>query len=325
MPSATLAAVRKQIAAGRPDPVYLLHGEDETEKSALTAAFVNLVDEEVRAFNVDKFHGGDMTTTDKLVEGIGSIVAAARTVPMVSPRRIVLVRQADGLIAPRRDSEIVTAAYEQFEELLSRPAPQSTLVLVADNVDRRSRLYKLLVKHATLVACGTIERPGAEAWVSSRVAAAGQVIDPGAANLLAVRAGTDMKRLRSDVERLLLYALGQKRIGVDAVLAVTGPETLQDQWDMANAIERGEDAKALRQLALMFEAGGIPEMILGQLGWLVRTNFTTLPPAALRRAVDALFRTDLDLKRSAGDARVLLERLVIELCAVKRTRPGRRR
>jgi DNA polymerase III delta subunit len=39
-----------------------------------------------------------------------------------------------------------------------------------------------------------------------------------------------------------------------------------------------------------------------------------LAPAALGTAVDALFRTDQDLKRSAGDARILLERLVVELC-----------
>ena len=31
-------------------------------------------------------------------------------------------------------------------------------------------------------------------------------------------------------------------------------------------------------------------------------------------AVEALFRTDLDLKTSGGDPRVLLERLVVELC-----------
>ena len=31
-------------------------------------------------------------------------------------------------------------------------------------------------------------------------------------------------------------------------------------------------------------------------------------------AVEALFRTDLDLKSSGGDPRVLLERLVVELC-----------
>ena len=35
-------------------------------------------------------------------------------------------------------------------------------------------------------------------------------------------------------------------------------------------------------------------------------------------AIDALFRADLDLKSSGGDPKVLLERLVVELC----TRPA---
>ena len=37
-------------------------------------------------------------------------------------------------------------------------------------------------------------------------------------------------------------------------------------------------------------------------------------PRRVRAAVEALFRTDLDLKSSSGDPRVLLERLVVELC-----------
>ena len=86
---------------------------------------------------------------------------------------------------------------------------------------------------------------------------------------------------------------------------VVGPAALQDDWAMTNAIEAGQAAEALRQLALMFDAGAPAEKILGQLGWLVRTKFPALAPADVRPAIDALFRTDLDLKRSAGDPRIL--------------------
>ena len=89
---------------------------------------------------------------------------------------------------------------------------------------------------------------------------------------------------------------------------------------MTNAIEAGDGATALRQLALILDAGAPPEKVLGQLGWLVRTKFPMIAPGGLRPAIEALFRTDLDLKRSAGDPRVLLERLVVELCAWKRGR-----
>lgn len=320
MAALTPAAVRKQIAAAAPDPIYLLIGEDEIEKSALAAEFGDLVEEGLRAFNIERVHAGDFTTGDKLLDGVGSIVAAARTLPMMAPRRIVTVLQADTVLAPKRDSEAAARALEQLEALLAKPEPMTTLVLVAASVDKRSRIFKLLQKQATVVECGVLDDLGdAERWVRNRVAATNAAtIDPAAARLLAQRAGVDIRRLRADVDRLLLYTLGQKQIAVDDVRAVTGPAALQDDWAMTNAIEAGQAGEALRQLALMLDAGAPPEKVLGQLAWLVRAKFPALAPAAVAPAVDAVFRTDTDLKRSAGDPRILLERLVVELCARKK-------
>jgi len=314
------AAVLKQIAAGTPDPLYLLQGEDEVEKSALASAFADLVEEGLRAFNVERIHAGDFTTGDRLADGVGSIVAAVRTLPMMAPRRVVIVPQAETLLVPKRESEAAARALEQLDELFKEPEPQTTLVLVAAALDRRGKMFKTLQKHATIVECGVVaDLADAERFVRTRVAAAGAAIDPAAARMVAQRAGTDVRRLRADVERLMLYALGQKQITADDVREVTGPAALQDDWAMTNAIEAGRAGEALRQLALMLDAGAPPEKILGQLGWVVRAKFPALAPADVRPAVDALFRTDLDLKQSAGDPRVLLERLVVELCAGKRS------
>ncbi len=319
MPNLSAAAVRQQIRAGTPEPLYLILGEDEVEKSALASEFADLVDEGLRAFNVDRIHAGDLTTGDRLADGVAGIVAAVRTLPMMVPRRVVTVLQAETLLAPKRESEAATRALEQLEELIKRPETQTTLVLVATSVDKRGRLFKLLQKQAAIVECGALEDlADAERWVRTRVAAATAVIDPAAARLVAQRAGVDVKRLRADVDRLLLYTLGQKQITVDDVRAVVGPAALQDDWAMTNAIEAGQAAEALRQLALMFDAGAPAEKILGQLGWLVRTKFPALAPADVKPAIEALFRTDVDLKRSAGDPRVLIERLIVELCAGKR-------
>lgn len=321
MPAATPATVRKQIAAGATDPLYFLQGEDDVEKLALAHEFEGLVDEGIRAFNVERIHAGDVASGDKLAAVADAVVTAARTLPMMAPRRIVLVVQAEGLLVPKRESDAASRALDALEDLFTRPEQETTLVVVAGAVDKRSRMYKLLAKHATLVECGAIESlADAERWVKNRVAAAGAAIEPAAARLVAERGGTDVKRLRGDVERLLLYALGQRTVTVNDVRDVVGPAVLQDDWAMANAIEAGDAASALRQLALMLDAGAPPEKILGQLGWLVRTKFPMQAPAKLRASIEALFRTDLDLKRSAGDPRVLLDRLVVELCA----RPNQR-
>ena len=324
MPVATAASVRKQIGAGAPDPIYLLLGEDDIDKSALAHEFEELVEDGLRAFNVERIHAGDLTSGDKLADAVGGLVAAARTLPMMSPRRLVIVLRAEQLLVPKRESEAAEAALDELEHLIKQPNRETTVVFVADGIDKRGRMYKLLLKQATVVECGAIEDAAdAERWVRNRMAAAGLAIDPAAARLLAGRAGTivagrpgiDVKRLRNDVDRLALYALGQKTVGVDDVQQIAGPAALTDQWAMTGAIENGNAAEALRQLALMLDAGGVPEMILGQLGWVVRTKLSASP--ALPSAIDAVFRTDLDLKRSAGDPRILLERLVVELCSRK--------
>jgi DNA polymerase III delta subunit len=106
----------------------------------------------------------------------------------------------------------------------------------------------------------------------------------------------------------------QKAITLEDVKEIVGPAALLDDFAMTRAIEAGDTATALRQLVLLLDAGSRPEMVLGQLGWVVRARFPQLAPGRLRKSVEAVFRTDVDLKQTAGDPRVLLERLVMELC-----------
>ncbi len=322
MAVATIASIRQDIKAGAVGSLYLLQGEDEIEKAAIAHEFEELVDEGLRAFNVERIHTGDVTNGDRLAAAVASVATAVRMLPMMAARRVVIVLQAHGLLVPKRESEAATRAMAELETLLSEPESTTTLVLVAGNLDKRSRIYKILAKHATLVECGVLESlDDAARWVVNRVTAAEMKIDSSGARLLAERCGTDIKRLRNDVDRLLLYALGQRTIGLDEVREIVGPASLQDDWAMTNAIEAGDGKTALRQLALMLDAGAAPEQILGQLGWLVRTKFPYQVPTMVRPAVQALFRTDLDLKRSAGEPRVLLERLIVELCARGAGRP----
>jgi hypothetical protein len=60
----------------------------------------------------------------------------------------------------------------------------------------------------------------------------------------------------------------------------------------------------------------MPVFVLGQL----RLAAERLPGHRLRNGIDALFRADLALKSSGGEPRVLLERLVVELCEERKRR-----
>ena len=90
---------------------------------------------------------------------------------------------------------------------------------------------------------------------------------------------------------------------------MTAAPDAQENFGIANAIRRNDPGNALRELTLALDAGTVPVMILGQL----RVAAEQLPPPRVREAIEAVFRTDLAVKSSGGDPRILLERLVIEL------------
>jgi DNA polymerase-3 subunit delta len=156
-------------------------------------------------------------------------------------------------------------------------------------------------------------RPSAAEWLREELTRVGRTIETDAARMLAERSGNDITKLRSDVERLLLFVGDRKKLTTDDVMEVVATQSAADDWAVVNAIGDGNAARALVETAHRFERGVSPHALVGQLRWWVSTRLVAADPSRVRPALDALLRTDLALKRSAGDERALIERLVVEL------------
>jgi DNA polymerase-3 subunit delta len=142
MPTATPSVVRKQIAAGTLDPIYLIVGDDEAEMSHLAADISGIVEDELRAFNVERIYA-----TDKSSVAL-SIAEAARQLPMMAARRVVVVLRAEKLLKPRRKGKAAEDApggeeaagpapdVDALEAYVKKPEAQTVLVFVAADVDR---------------------------------------------------------------------------------------------------------------------------------------------------------------------------------------------
>ena len=292
------------MASGETAPLYALVGEDDVEKSAVAGEFADMVDEGLRAFNVDRLYGGEIKVAD--------LVDATATLPMMVPLRVVVILEAEKLLIPKRESKAADEEQARLEKFLKAPPSHATTVFVCGSIDRRRSAVKLLMKEALVVDCGTIGDEGdAERWVKARAGALGVSLEAAGVKALVRRAGLDIARLRGGLERLALYAVGQPTITAEDVRQAipAGPEAQAD-FGIANAIKRNDAAGALRELRLALDAGAMPVMLMGQLRWVTEQ----LPSPRLRNAIEALFRTDLALKSSGGEPRVLLERLVVELC-----------
>jgi DNA polymerase III delta subunit len=328
----TPAAFRTQIAAGATDPVYVIIGDDDHEKSALALAVGEMIEEDLRAFNVERLYAVEGTLTAR------TVVEAAQTLPMIAPRRVVIVLQAERLFAGRKrrggdaepDEEDGAGSLEALIEYLEAPSPTTTLLFVFSIPEnarspeeiplaRNLKVTKVLLKAASVVVCTGLDGgkdPGQ--WIEQQAKAAGLAIDrPVVVRLLQLASG-DTARLRNDVQKLLLFAAGSGRVTLDHLSIVAGsPEHHGDDWALVRAIEQGDAATALRELGAALAAGGVPFQILGQIGYAVRTPPPRgrFPARRVPAAVDALLRTDLALKSSGGDPQALLERLVVDLCS----------
>ena len=314
MPDVATAVLRKQIASGETDPLYALVGGDDVEKAAVATEFAEMVEEGLRAFNVERLYGGEIKVSD--------LFDAAHTLPMMAPRRVVIVHQAERLFIPKRESQAAEEELVRLEAFLKAAPAHATIVFVCGDMDKRRRAVKQLMTQAQVVKCGVIESDAdAERWIKVRAAQDRITLDPATPRALVARTGLDVVRLRAALERVSLYAMGQPAVTPEDVRQAVpaGPEAPMD-FGIANAIRRNDVREALMEVSRSLDAGMVPVMILGQL----RSAAERLPAPRVKPAIDAVFRTDVALKSSGGDPRILIERLVVELCDNRPARDFRR-
>jgi DNA polymerase III subunit delta len=266
---------------------------------------------------------------------IASLLSNARTLPMMSPRRVIVVHEADRLLAPKNKKDEETAAFEEpaaakasagkgkrvattpaeeLEAYIESPEPMTTLVFVSGPLDGNRRVVKLLRKHADVVDCGTLHDPREAAmWITKRLEKDEFTIDPKAITLLLQSTGLTLGRIRPEVEKLILYAAGESAITAAHVRDVVIPtEESEDVFALMDAVKESNAPRALREISALLSEGVQPPLILGQLR---AAAIRLRPDSRVKNSLEAVFRTDLAIKSSAGTPQYLLECLVVELCA----------
>jgi DNA polymerase III delta subunit len=309
--------------------LYLLEGDDLQSRHDLSLEFAALVDEGLQAFNVESLYANESSNAAGRDALIGDILSTARTLPMMSPRRVVVVLEAERLLSPKRGKDEDDAQpdlglatkkkrgstpVEELEAYFEKPEPMTTLVFVAGGLDGNRRLVKLLRKHADCVDCGSLaDAQEAAVWIRKRLEKDELSIDPKALALLIETTGFSLGRIRPEVEKLVLYASGESTITPNHVRDLVVPQNeLGNHFALMDAIRYGHAAKALKEISALMDAGIQPPMILGQIR---AATIQLRPEARVTNGLDLIFRTDLAMKSSAGVPQYLLECLVVEICS----------
>lgn len=327
--------------------LQLIRGDDpilvgDEVRRAVTA----LVGDGDRGLLVDEYAGDDFE--------LAAAVDAAQTLPFLTDRRIVVIRNLARF--PKLDDLTALLTY------LADPAPTSSLVLVWEpglaDKSRTGTVPKKLVDALTAVGGAvtntTLARPAdRKNWVESQLADAGVRLDRDAKALVSDRLADDVERL-AGLLATLEGAFGPgTQLGADDVAPYLGEAGSVPPWELTDAIDQGKIPLALDKLHRTLGAGDkhalqVMASLHGHYGRMVRLDGAAVNgekgaaellgmkgssfPARkaldqgrklgtdrLRQAVHLLARADLDLRGAkAWPPELVMEVLVARLARLSR-------
>lgn len=321
---ATLDASRGNLL-----PVYLLGGAE-----------VLLVSRCVEAIRKSTVGLGPRGLSEDLFDGRSTqahmVIEACRTLPMMSRRRLVVVRNVEAM------------ASKQQEELIGyfdHTVGTAVLLLLAIELDNRKKLCLEAKKQGFLFVAEHPREGDLGPWIERECKARGVAMDPGAVDSLSLAIGPDLSLLSDAIDRLSLYAHG-RAVTVRDVDDVITPVREIPAFDLADAVLERNRRQSVTVLARLTSQGieALPALGLlarqvhmvararaaielktpGSMAQILRVHPQSAEKFAsaarkwttpqIHRALRILATVDMALKGSQRDDERILEECVLALC-----------
>jgi DNA polymerase-3 subunit delta len=208
-------ALLRSVKKAAPHPAYYLFGDEDVLKDeAVQALCEAALDPAARDFNLDFRSAGDLEPE--------ALYALVNTPPMLADRRVVVLRNLEGL---RRKPK----ARAELLKYLRQPSPSAVVVMVQGAGEERDEEVAQL---ATAVDAARLPPERAVRWAAHHAGRHGVRLDPDAAAFLVQAVGDDLGVLGREIEKLAGVADSDTGVvGRDQVAALVGVrrgETLED-------------------------------------------------------------------------------------------------
>jgi DNA polymerase III subunit delta len=253
-------------------PVYLVMGEEQYAALQVTAALrAAALGGGLADFNEEKLVAGEAS--------IDKVLAAARMAPMMSKRRVILVRSVDRWDAARTDDAETpidgagddrSGPLDRLAEYAAAPVPQTCLILVATKLDGRRKLVSVARKGGWLVSCEPLPRGALPGWIATEARARGHAISGEVADLLAEIAGPELGNVADALERVSLYVGAGRPITEEDISVCVVRMREGTVWELVGAVGRRQLGPALAALGDVYDPRDRGLRLVGVLAWSVR-------------------------------------------------------
>jgi DNA polymerase III subunit delta len=326
--------VDRFIAKPNPSqPIVLVYGPDTGLVRERVDALVRAsVDDPNDPFALARIEG------DELAGNPARLVEEAHTVPLFGGRRAVLVKAGSRNIA------------SAVETVVEAPSPECRVIIEAGNLSKSSPLRALCekAKVAAALPCYVDNERALIVLIDEEMRANNLTITSDARDALVALLGADRLASRNEIRKLVLYAQGQKEIGLSDVTAVVADASQIALDGLLDAVFAGKTADAdiefgkarasgsspaaivsaaIRQVAnlhkmkLAIECGDSLEFAMKRAAppvhftreRLVADALRAWTPARLVRTMEQLAEASLEMRRNAPLAESIAQRMLLSL------------
>jgi len=261
------------------------------------------------------------------------VVLEAQTLPFLAERRVIVVRHAERYNFEKQAGPV----WHYIEN-----ASESTLLLmVASQIDKRTKFFKLCGKHGLVVECPMLREPEAAAWLRDRAEKAGKKIEPAAAAELIRRAGLHLSDINNSLNIAVAYVGAEPVVREQDVVKACADVAEEEVWTLTDAIADSQPGIALASLRKLIDMGKHQDELIGAINWILKSAYQAAAPGApsvspfVRRKVEGLVNklgikklrdalilvndTHFMMRSTGVDENLALELLVVKLAAPRQT------
>ena len=220
--------IAQDIKSAQFSHLYLLYGEEaylrRQYRDKLRAALVPAED----TMNCSVYSGKDINA--------GEVVDLAGTMPFFAERRVIIIENSGWL----------KSGNDQFLALVKAIPDTTYLILVEEETDKRSKLYKAVTANGYAALCEMQDEATLRKWVMGLLKKENKLITPDALTLLLDKTGTSMENIRREVEKLVCYKYYDEGITVSDVEELCIVQIQNQIFDMVEAVAQKKQKQALK-------------------------------------------------------------------------------
>jgi DNA polymerase-3 subunit delta len=197
------------------------------------------------------------------------IISCCETLPLLAERKTVTV---EGIAAFGSSGDKAPAGFgeERFAAYLSDVPPHCMLIMTADNVDKRKKIYKTVAENGSVYEFTKLDRGLLATFIEKRLKAAKAKASRAVLNEFIAMTGyldkgsaCTLFNIENEISKLVAHCNGEIR--PDDIYAVMPANASLNIFALSDAVSKGDGGEALRLLNTLLSSGTGEFAILGLL------------------------------------------------------------